>query len=127
MTSRAQVDKLGERLKAGPTTEADLRLLDEYRLTFAGAYQSVIDQVEVQIRTIPQQVWAQISEKLADGVDPTLKYGGGPPRIRQALEAFSEAVSRVHDAGGTWTLDAGSMSTLAEALESIDRRPRAKD
>lgn len=216
MTSRAQVDKLGERLKAGPTTEADLRLLDEYRLTFAGAYQSVIDQivglalrptgrpakstkaiidklqresirlsqiqdiagcrvvvetiveqnrvrdelttampqsavldrrarpshgyravhvvavvdglpVEVQIRTIPQQVWAQISEKLADGVDPALKYGGGPLRIRQALEAFSEAVSRVHDAGGTWTLDAGSMSTLAEALEAIDRRPRAKD
>jgi putative GTP pyrophosphokinase len=216
VTSRSQIDKLGERLKAGPTTEADLRLLDEYRLTFVTAYQVVIDQivalglrptgrpakstkaivdklqresfrlsqiqdiagcrvivesiaeqdrvvvelgrvmprctvldrrarpshgyravhvvveaagqpVEVQIRTILQQVWAQISEKLADGVDPALKYGGGPVEIRKALEAFSDAISRFHDAGGARTMNVDWMSTLVEALQSIDQRPRAED
>jgi putative GTP pyrophosphokinase len=51
VTSRAQVDKLGERLKAGPTTEADLRLLDEYRLTFDEAYQHTIGGlVALQLR-----------------------------------------------------------------------------
>lgn len=43
--SRAQIDKLGERLKAGPTTAADLRLLDEYRQTFRAAYAEVVTAV----------------------------------------------------------------------------------
>lgn len=43
--SRAQIDKLRERLKAGPTTTADLRLLDEYRQTFRTAYADVVAAV----------------------------------------------------------------------------------
>jgi putative GTP pyrophosphokinase len=216
VTSGAQVDKLGERLKAGPTTEADLRLLDEYRLTFAGAYQAVIDQivglglrptgrpakstkaivdklqresirlsqiqdiagcrvvvgtivdqdrlvaelsrampmskvldrrarpshgyravhvvvevagqpVEVQVRTSSQHMWAELSEKVADSVDPALKYGAGPPKIQRALEALSEALSRVHDTGGAGTLDRDSMSTLIEVFQMIEQWPRPKD
>jgi ppGpp synthetase/RelA/SpoT-type nucleotidyltranferase len=42
VASRAQIDKLGERLKAGPVTEADLRLLDSYRLSFAPAYVAIV-------------------------------------------------------------------------------------
>ncbi len=43
--SRAQIDKLGDRLKVGPTTAADLRLLDEYRQTFRAAYVDVVAAV----------------------------------------------------------------------------------
>ncbi len=38
---KAQIDKLGERLRSGPVTEADLRQLDEYRLSFGPSYQEV--------------------------------------------------------------------------------------
>jgi len=39
--SKAQIDKLGERLKAGHLTEADLRELDDYRRSFGHAYETV--------------------------------------------------------------------------------------
>lgn len=45
--------------------------------------------VEVQIRTEPQQVWAEYAEKLADTIDPALKYGGGPEGPQVILRALS--------------------------------------
>ena len=36
--SKTQIDRLGERLKKGNISEADLRLLDEYRRSFAEAF-----------------------------------------------------------------------------------------
>ncbi|PYR77274.1 MAG: hypothetical protein DMF87_16425, partial [Acidobacteria bacterium] len=38
MLSKNQIDKLGERVKAGNLTDQDLRSLDEYRRSFAMAY-----------------------------------------------------------------------------------------
>jgi putative GTP pyrophosphokinase len=40
--SKAQIDKLGERLKAGHPSAADLRELDDYRRSFSAAYETVI-------------------------------------------------------------------------------------
>lgn len=37
-----QIDQLGDRLRAGSYTEADLRLLNEYRRSFGDAYNEVI-------------------------------------------------------------------------------------
>jgi hypothetical protein len=42
MMSKTQINKLGDRLRQGNITEADLRLLDEYRRTFTDAYEVVI-------------------------------------------------------------------------------------
>lgn len=54
--------------------------------------------IEIQIRTNFQHAWAEISEKIADRSDPTIKYGGGPQRIRQSLDALSQLVARAeHD------------------------------
>jgi putative GTP pyrophosphokinase len=39
--STTQIDKLGERLKSGHLTEADLRELDDHRRSFSGSYVSV--------------------------------------------------------------------------------------
>lgn len=49
--------------------------------------------VEVQVRTELQNLWAQLSEKLADIVGSGLKYDGGPPPIRQQLEAMSSELA----------------------------------
>ena len=181
MTS-SQIDRLGERLKLPELAEADLRALDDYRRSFAIAYEivlnavrqqvglqptgrvaksttSIVDKlrresirlsqmqdiagcrvvlpdilaqndaiehlqhalkhltvvdrrsrpshgyravhlvvksegklVEIQIRTVPQHLWAEISEKLADKFDPALKYGNGPELLQTQLDELSRVV-----------------------------------
>lgn len=179
--SRTQIDRLGDRLRQGNITEADLRLLDEYRRSFTDAYEVVIgtirndlgleptgrpaksttsisdklrresirltqiqdiagcrlivsdianqDQVvqsltnlfedttiidrrqqpshgyravhvlvrcqgkliEIQIRTSLQHLWAELSEKLSDVIDPAIKYGSGDENV-QAILTFASSL-----------------------------------
>ena len=51
--------------------------------------------IEIQVRTTLQHLWAEYSEKLADVIDPAIKYGGGPPELRDILERFSDTVAQV--------------------------------
>lgn len=179
--SKTQIDRLGDRLRKGPLTDADIRLLDEYRLSFGAWYASVLDMlqrqglsptgrfpkttqsivqklrresvrlsqmqdiagcrivvadtleqdrlaqilaanfaiasimdrreqpshgyraihvlveeagktVEIQIRTSLQQLWAELSEKASDVLDPAIKYGQGPEAWQRALGAASKSV-----------------------------------
>jgi ppGpp synthetase/RelA/SpoT-type nucleotidyltranferase len=48
--TRSQVDRLGERLKQGPISEDDLRLLDEYRLSFRPAYDAVVTAIRGRLQ-----------------------------------------------------------------------------
>jgi len=181
--SKTQIDRLGDRLKKGSPSEADLRLLDEYRLSFGDAYNTVIRtireklrleptgrtaktpssiaeklrresirlsqiqdiagcriivpdvftqdhitatlrdtfpetrvmdrrmnsshgyravhvivmtqgvSVEIQVRTALQDLWAELSERLSDVVDSSIKYGGGDPEDRQWLLSISESIA----------------------------------
>ena len=180
--SKTQIDRLGDRLKKGPHTESDLRLLEDYRRSFGEAYEtvvktlrqrgalptgrlakstvsiveklrreslrlcqmqdiagcrvvvsdvleqdqfvaslktdfpgaSVIDRrdnpshgyravhviveisgkpVEIQVRSSLQHLWAEVSEKSSDVLDPTIKYGGGTEAWRSALTKASKAVA----------------------------------
>ncbi len=45
--------------------------------------------VEVQVRTMLEDAWANASESLANSVDPDIKYGGGPPAAREILDNAS--------------------------------------
>jgi ppGpp synthetase/RelA/SpoT-type nucleotidyltranferase len=50
--------------------------------------------VEVQVRTILQHGWAELSEKLSDLKGPSIKYGGGDAGTRMFLEKASLLVAR---------------------------------
>lgn len=180
--SPTQIDRLGDRLRKGPHTENDLRLLDDYGRSFSDAYKyvvgiirerdqsptgrspkstvsiveklrresirlsqmqdiagcrvvvvnvvqqeqfvasfladfpgaSVIDRrdrpsygyravhiiaeisgkpVEIQVRSSLQDMWAEVSEKSSDVLDPTIKYGGGTDSWRNFLTICSKAVA----------------------------------
>jgi len=51
--------------------------------------------IETQIRTEEQHLWAELSEKLADTLDPGIKYGRGPARVRDQLTYLSAAVAQL--------------------------------
>lgn len=66
--SKTQIDRLGERLKKGDITEADLRLLDAYRRSFTEAYEIVIGAIRKDLSLEPTgrpaKSTTSISEKL---------------------------------------------------------------
>jgi ppGpp synthetase/RelA/SpoT-type nucleotidyltranferase len=56
--------------------------------------------IEVQLRTELQHNWAQLSEKLADKIDPTIKYGGGDRIIQNELSESSDFIKQLETAEG---------------------------
>lgn len=54
--------------------------------------------VEIQVRTLVQHLWAELSEKLSDIIDPNIKYGGGGDAIRSVLTTFSADIAWVEGA-----------------------------
>jgi ppGpp synthetase/RelA/SpoT-type nucleotidyltranferase len=48
--------------------------------------------VEVQVRTEMQHLWAELSEKMSDVLDPALKYGGGSNTFRRLLDTSSDFI-----------------------------------
>jgi len=49
--------------------------------------------IEIQVRSSLQHLWAELSEKSSDVLDPTIKYGGGTDSWRSFLTSSSEAVA----------------------------------
>ncbi len=183
--SKTQIDRLGLRLKEGSIAEADLRMLDDYRRSFIGAYEQVVRAtreqlgvevtgrpaksttsiveklrretirltqiqdiagcrlvvsdvtaqdsivesfkglfqdvtiddrrerpsygyravhlivsiagklIEIQVRTPIQHKWAELSEKVSDILDPSIKYGGGDKTTRDWLGRTSSLIDSV--------------------------------
>jgi putative GTP pyrophosphokinase len=218
--SKTQIDGLGDRLRKGNITDDDLRLLDEYRRSFAEAYEFVVGEirklqlnptgrpaksttsisekllresirlsqiqdiagcrlvmsdvanqqrtveslcllfgqaritdrraqpshgyravhiivkrgdrtVEVQVRTLLQHIWAELSEKLSDVVDPGIKYGMGDQAIVKILLDASALVAQAEDeeihltklqqAVSVMLVRAGGESNKHEQLMELDR------
>lgn len=71
--------------------------------------------VEIQVRTALQHLWAELSEKSSDVLDPTIKYGGGSDTWRSFLTAGSKAVA-AHEKSET---------TAPKAVEACERAVEA--
>lgn len=66
--TKSKLDSLGDRLRKGEVSEADLRLLDRYRRSFSGSYEGVVKQIRGQLGLEPtgrpQKTKNSIIEKL---------------------------------------------------------------
>jgi hypothetical protein len=51
--TKTQIDRLGERLKKGKASEADLQLLDQYRRSFSDAYELVVGTIREKLVQAP--------------------------------------------------------------------------
>ncbi|HUI43565.1 MAG TPA: hypothetical protein VL523_16510 [Terriglobia bacterium] len=74
--------------------------------------------VEIQVRTELQHLWAQLSERLSDAVDPAIKYGGGDARTQSMLFNISNAIEALE----TWELrgaGAGGARDVAERKQQL--------
>lgn len=50
-------------------------------------------RIEIQVRSFLQHLWAELSEKAFDLIDPAIKYGGGPKEWRDYLVDISASVA----------------------------------
>lgn len=64
--SKTQIDRLGERLKKGNITEADLRLLDTYRRSFTEAYEDVVIAIRRELALEPTGRPAKSTTSISD-------------------------------------------------------------
>lgn len=66
--SKTQLDRLGDRLRKGNMSEADLRLLDQYRRSFSDAYERVVGtirkELSLELTGRPAKSTPSIVEKL---------------------------------------------------------------
>jgi ppGpp synthetase/RelA/SpoT-type nucleotidyltranferase len=53
---------------------------------------------EIQVRTLLQHGWAEVSEKVSDNVGKDIKYGGGSESLRSRLLMMSELIARNEEA-----------------------------
>ena len=49
--------------------------------------------IEVQVRTASQQLWAELSERISDVIDPSIKYGGGDTELQEFLQNLSGVIA----------------------------------
>lgn len=89
--------------------------------------------IEVQVRTVLQHAWAQLSEKLSDEVNSAIKYGAGNEELVSLLAMLSDSSMDVEIA--IREKNVNSMTTelqrsfgLFERLQKIiDRHRTQKD
>lgn len=87
--SKTQIDRLGDRLRQGPPSESDVKLLDKYRRSFAEAYETVV-------RTIPHEFNKYANFRL----QPTGRPAKSTTSIIEKLDRESIRLSQVQDIAG---------------------------
>ena len=64
--SKTQIDRLGERLRKGNITDDDLRLLDDYRRSFVGAHDAVVERIRQELALEPTGRPAKSTTSIAE-------------------------------------------------------------
>lgn len=104
--SKSQIDKLGERLRSEKTSDADLVMLDKYRLSFAEAYDATV---------------RIINDKL--GLVTTGRPAKSTQSIREKLQRESIRLSQIQDIAGCRivVLNVEHQETVLSLLENAAR------
>jgi ppGpp synthetase/RelA/SpoT-type nucleotidyltranferase len=75
--------------------------------------------VEIQVRTALQHLWAEVSEKFSDVLDPAIKYGGGSDEWRSLLTSSSKAVASYERLENTYSKAAAAHEKLKKATAEL--------
>src|SRR5438034_1444674 len=62
--SKSQIDRLGDRLKSGSASEADLKMLAEYRASFADPFTQVVNLIMNELGMVPTARAAKTTESI---------------------------------------------------------------
>ncbi|MFN0139734.1 MAG: hypothetical protein ACKVQW_06570 [Pyrinomonadaceae bacterium] len=74
--------------------------------------------IEIQIRTQFQHLWAELSEKFSDVVDPAIKYGGGDKKIQSVLINVSDLITAFESLEIEFTAKVKKLSSKLGVSES---------
>lgn len=74
--------------------------------------------IEIQARTSLQHLWAELSEKLSDVVNPAIKYGGGDEDIQTTLQTFSSLVAKQESLEVYFADEVARLSSQYDLLEN---------
>jgi hypothetical protein len=69
-----------------------------------------------------QHLWASFSEEIADTIDQSIKYGGGPTGFHERLQGMSRLVAEAESTGdGRMSLDErrSIAATMAETVRLL--------
>ena len=80
--------------------------------------------VEIQVRTESQHTWAELSEKLSDLVDASIKYGGGPTHVKDLLLKSSSVLGSVEQSERLFA-EAGRTMEKEQETEETRRQVEA--
>jgi len=114
--SKTQIDKLGERLRKGDISEADLRMLDEYRRSFSEAYEFVVRAIRTELK-----------------LEPTGRPAKSTTSIGEKLQRESIRLSQIQDIAGCRLVVTGieeqngtvkSLEKLFADVNVVDRRKK---
>jgi ppGpp synthetase/RelA/SpoT-type nucleotidyltranferase len=83
-------------------------------------------QVEIQVRTSLQHLWAELSEKFSDVVDPSIKCGQGPAEVRELLATSSELIVDLERQEATLAREAREVFDLASEQMSSSEADRLR-
>lgn len=105
--SKTQIDRLGERLKKGNVSDDDLGFLDQYRRSFAEAYESVVGSIQREL-----------------GLEPTGRPAKSVPSILDKLRRESVRLTQIQDIAGCRLIvsDTEEQDRVAEALSRLFER-----
>jgi len=127
--SKSQIDKLGEQLFQ-KVTIVDRREQPSHGYRAVHAIVELNEkQIEVQVRTSLQHLWAELSEKFSDVVNPGIKYGYGDEEALQSVERLSWMIYIVERFEEQWpsgikpTAKPKLLELLAETRDNIQKKP----
>lgn len=110
--TKTQVDHLGDRLRQGNITEADLRLLDYYRRAFSEEYEAVVEAIRNELN-----------------LEPTGRPAKSTTSISDKLRRESIRLTQIQDIAGCRLIvtDIANQESVVQSLTSLFKHTTVND